>query len=108
MCPIVRTLEKNKSEVVIAGGFNIDLKINDKKTFSEHFDMLTDNSFYLKFTLPTILLIDNLLCKLSEATLNTISRILTKSSLTIGHILHCFVDRIPILQTSFMKELFNQ
>ncbi len=47
----------------------IDLKINDKNTFSECFDMLTNNSFYLKITLPIRLsnnhgtLIDNLLCK---------------------------------------------
>ncbi len=46
--------------------------------------MLTNNSFYPKVTLPTRLLnnhgtlIDNLLCKLSEATLNTTSGILIK------------------------------
>ncbi len=42
---MLRTLEK----VIIAGDFNIDLlKINDKNTFSEYFDMLTNNSFYPK------------------------------------------------------------
>ncbi len=49
LCPILKTLGKKKSEVIIAGDFNIDiLIINDKHTFSEYFDMLINNCFILK------------------------------------------------------------
>ncbi len=46
--------------------------------------MFTNHSFYLKITLPTRLsnkhgtLIDNVLCKLTETTLDTTSRVLIK------------------------------
>jgi hypothetical protein len=83
--PILDTLENNNNEVMITGDFNIDLlKINNKHVISEYFDMLTSHSFYPKITLPTRLsnkhgtLIDNIFCKLTEATLNTTSGILTK------------------------------
>jgi len=80
---MLKTLEASKNEAIIAGDFNIDLlKLNDKQIFSEYFDMLTSNSFYPKITLPTRLsnnhatLIDNFMCKLTEATLSTISGVL--------------------------------
>ncbi len=75
-------LEKNNSEVIISGNFNIDLlKLNAKQVISDYFDMFTNHSFYLKITLLTRLsnkhgtLIDNFLCKLTEATLDTTSGI---------------------------------
>ncbi len=85
LSPVLKSLEKNKSEVIVSGDFYIDLlKINNKQAFSDYFDMLTNNSFYPKITLPTRLsnkhgtLIDNIFCKLTETTLDTISGILIK------------------------------
>ena len=61
-----------KSEVIIAGDFNINLlKINEKEYCSEFYDTLTGFSFFPKITFPTRFsslngtLIDNLLCKIS-------------------------------------------
>ncbi len=78
-------LEKNNKEVILAGDFNIDLlKLNEKNIISEYFDMITNNSFYPKITVPTRLtnnhgkLINKFLCKLSENTLDTTSGVLTK------------------------------
>ncbi len=85
LSPILNLLEKNNSEVIVSGDFNIDvLKLNDKQVISDYFDMFTNHSFYPKITLPTRLsnkhgtLIDNFLCKLTEATLDTTSGILSK------------------------------
>ncbi len=82
---VLKSLEKNKCEVIASVDFNIDLlKINNKQVFRDYFDMLTNNSFYPKITLPTRLSnkhgtrIDNLFCKLTETTLDTISGILIK------------------------------
>ena len=79
----LKVLASSNNEAIIAGDFNIDLlKINDRPIFSDYFDMLMSNSFYPKITLPTRLsnnhgtLIDNILCKLSETTLDTVSGIL--------------------------------
>lgn len=58
------------------------MKINEKPIISEYLDTLTSHSFYPKITLPTRLtnnngtLIDNMLCKLTECTLDTTSGIL--------------------------------
>ena len=85
LSPVLKSLEKNNSEVIMSGDFNIDLlKLNDKQVISDYFDMLTNHSFYPKITLPTRLsnkhgtLIDNFLCKLTEATIDTTSGILIK------------------------------
>ncbi len=49
LSPVLKSLEKNKSEVIVSGAFNIDLfKINNKQVFSDYYDMLTNNSFYPK------------------------------------------------------------
>ncbi len=54
LSPVLKSLEKNKSEVIVSGDFNIDLlKINNKQVFSDYFDMLTNNSLCPKITLPT-------------------------------------------------------
>jgi hypothetical protein len=83
--PILNSLESNNNDVIIAGDFNIDLlHINDTQSYSDFFDMLTSHSFYPKITLPTRLsnkhgtLIDNLFCKLTEASLDTTSGVLIK------------------------------
>ncbi len=83
--PILNNLEPSNSDVIIAGDYNMDLlKINDKPKLSQYFEMLTNNRFFPKITLPTRLslkhgtLIDNFFCKLSEHTLETTSGILIK------------------------------
>ena len=54
--PLLPSLENENSECIISGDFNIDLlKIHDKVAFSEFFDLMTENSFYPKITLPTAL-----------------------------------------------------
>ena len=85
LTPVLADLESNNSEKIMTGDFNIDLlKIHDKAIFSEYFDLLTSHSFFPKITLPTRFsnnhgtLIDNIFCKLSEATLDTTSGILIK------------------------------
>lgn len=83
--PFVKQLESGNTDTAITGDFNIDLlDINKRQIYGEYFDMLTDNSFFPKITLPTRLdkysatLIDNIFCKLTENTLHTTSGILTK------------------------------
>ncbi len=83
--PILLNLDKNNKDVILAGDFNIDLlKINQKHIISKYFDMLTSNSFYPKKNVPTRLksthgtLIDNILCKLTDNTLDITSEVLIK------------------------------
>ena len=70
LLPILEELEKNNSEILIFGDFNVDfLKINEKRIFAEIFDTFTTHSYLPLITLPTRLsgnrgsLIDNCLCK---------------------------------------------
>ncbi len=81
----IKMLESNKNEAIITGDFNLDLlKLNENNIISEYFDMLTSKIFYPKITLPTRLtinhgtLIDNIFCKLTEHTLDTLSGILIR------------------------------
>ena len=83
LTPTLDKLNKRKTEVVIAGDYNIDLlKINEKAILSEYFDMLTTNNFIPKITLPTRIssrsatLIDNFLCNISPLSSETLSGIL--------------------------------
>ncbi len=51
---ILNNLESSDSDVIIAEDYNIDLlRINDKPKISQYFDILTNNSFFPKITLPT-------------------------------------------------------
>ena len=75
--------ESNNTDVLIAGDYNINLlDINNKQVISNYFDTIISHSFYPKITLPTRLtnsngtLIDNILCKLTETSLDTTSGIL--------------------------------
>ncbi len=93
--PLLVSMEKENSECIVAGDFNIDLlKINEKAFFSEFFDTLTENTFYPKITLPTRFmntcgtLIDNLYCKLTKNTIDNTSGILIKRFLIINLTLH--------------------
>ena len=79
----LKTLESNNTDTLIAGDFNIDLlKVNNVTAISDYFDTITSHSFYPKITLPTRLTnsngtcIDNILCKLTESTIDTTSGIL--------------------------------
>ncbi len=73
-----------------------------KNALSESFDMMTENSFYPKITLPIRFsnkhgtLIDNIFCKLTEMTLNTSSDILIKK----------FSDCSPYF--TFLNDIFHK
>ena len=85
MTPILCDFEKQNTEVLISGDFNIDLlKVNRRQIFNDFLDCLITNSFFSKITLPTRLsstsatLIDNFFCKLTHNTLQCTSGILMK------------------------------
>ena len=76
MTPLLCDFEKQNTEVLISGDFNIDLlKVNKRQIYNEFIDCLMTNSFFPKITLPTRLsstsatLIDNFFCKLTHSTL---------------------------------------
>ena len=51
--PILSDFE-SKSDIIIAGDYNIDLlKVLEKPVFSEYFDAVTALKFFPKITLPT-------------------------------------------------------
>ena len=81
--PILSDFGKSKSDVIIAGDYNIDLlKVLEKPVFSEYFDAFTALNFFPKITLPTrfskksCTLIDNFLCKCSHRLSESIAGIL--------------------------------
>ena len=83
---ILAILNKSKHEVIIAGDFNIDLlKVNTNIHAHEFFHTLIAQSFIPKITLPTrfsdlrCTLIDNFLCKLSPAILDSSAAIFTNN-----------------------------
>ena len=91
-----------KSEVIIAGYFNINLlKINEKEYCSEFYDTLTGFSFFPKITFPTRFsslngtLIDNLFCKISELMLESTAGILIKQ-FSDHHPYFIFSDNAPV------------
>ena len=80
---------ENKKEVIITGDFNINLlKINEKYIFCEFLKSLIGHSYFPKITFPTRFsrtsgtLIDNFFCKLTRATFDITSGILTKALFT--------------------------
>ena len=86
LVPILTQLNKSKSEVVIAGDFNIDLlKLNENNIVSNFFDIITSQMFHPTITLPTrfsdkrCTLIDNFYCKYSPAIMNSTTGILTNN-----------------------------
>ena len=71
-------LQNQKSEIIIAGDYNIDLfRLKEKPMFNEYFDSVLGSGFFPKITLPTRFskqsgtLIDNFPCKLSPYYSNT-------------------------------------
>ena len=86
LVPILTQLKKSKSEVVIAGDFNLDLlKLNENNIVSNFFDIITSQMFHPTITLPTrfsdkrCTLIDNFYCKYSPAIMNSTTGILTNN-----------------------------
>ena len=81
---VLAKLERSHSDVIIAGDFNIDLKIHEKPIFGDYFDAITGHSFSPKITLPTRFsnlngtLIDNFLYKISQCLLKNNCRHNTK------------------------------
>ena len=81
--PIIRQLEDLNNEIVLTGDFNINLlKINTRDIFTEFFDTLTSHSFFPTITFPTRFsnrngtLIDIFFCKLTEASISSLSGII--------------------------------
>ena len=81
--PLLDELNKSKADIVCAGDFNIDLlKINQRTKYSEFFDLMIQNNYLPKITLPTRFarhscsLLDNIYCKLSNETIGTSAGIL--------------------------------
>ena len=94
--PLLDKLNSSKSEIAISGDFNIDLlKINARNKYFEFFDLMVQNSFFPKITLPTRFakyscsLLDNILCKYSDAVISTTSGILLNN---ISDHLLCFTS----------------
>ena len=82
---ILAILTKYKSDVIIAGDFNIYnimLKINENNHVSNFFNTVTSHTFFPKITLPTrfsdrsCTLVDHFLCKLSPTIINSKAGIL--------------------------------
>ena len=91
-------LDKRISEIILAGDYNIDLlQINCKRIVGEFFYLLTSHSFYPQITLPTRLstmrgnLIDNIFCKLSTTTCQTLHPCLPVGCRTISLVLFRFL-----------------
>ena len=87
--------EHTNSELILTGDTNINLlKVNEKEKCGEFFDILTSFSLYLKITLPTRFsqsngtLIDNIFCKISNKTLDSIAGIILKQ---FSDHLPCFI-----------------
>ena len=86
LVPILTQLNKSKSEVVIAGDFNLYLlKLNENNIVSNFFDIISSQMFHPTITLPTrfsdkrCTLIDNFYCKYSPAIMNSTTGILTNN-----------------------------
>ena len=81
--PVLTYLNNSKAELIIGGDWNINLlKINERPAFSDFLDKMLNNSLCPKITLPTRFssrsasLIDNIYCKISDNTIDTISGVI--------------------------------
>jgi hypothetical protein len=82
---VLKYFESSQSEVIISGDYNINLlKVNENDHINNFFNVVTSHSYFPALTLPTRLsqrsatLIDNFYCRLSDATINSVSGILIK------------------------------
>ena len=93
--PFVLQLGKEKNDSIIVGDFNINLlDVNEKYSYYEYLDLFLNNGFSPKITLPTrfskhsCTLIDQIFCKISENTLNSVAGIICSQ---ISDHLPCFI-----------------
>ena len=105
---ILSEMENQNSDAIICGDFNINLlKINEKETIGDVFEMMCSKSFFPKITLPTRFslrngtLIDNIFCKISDTTLNTPSGILIKTF--SDHHPYISTFKIPNIKEKYIK-----
>ena len=105
---ILSEIENQNSDAIICGDFNINLlKINEKETICDFFEMICSKSFFPKITLPTRFslrngtLIDNIFCKISDTTLNTPSGILIKTF--SDHHPYISTFKIPDVKDKYIK-----
>ena len=81
--PILNYLNNSKAEYMIGGDWNINLlKVNERPVFSDFLDLMFNKGMCPKITLPTRFstqsasLIDNIFCKISDNTIDTLSGII--------------------------------
>ena len=81
--PILQKIDKEKCDVALAGDWNINLLLlNERLKFQKFFDELTNCSLFPKITYPTRIgnqrctLIDNIFCKLTENTSNSVAGVI--------------------------------
>ena len=93
---ILDDFQRQRSEVIIAGDYNIDLlKLQSKPIINEYFENILSHGFVPKITLPTRItehsktLIDNFFVKLSN----------NLSETTAGILTHCMSDHQPYFVT---------
>ena len=94
LAPIISSISKSSSHVIIAGDFNIDLlHINKRSEFQKYFDLFVTHGFFPKITVPTRCsqssssLIDQMFCKLKDP----------KQHLSSCVIKSCMSDHFPYL-----------
>ena len=83
LSPIIAKLGKEQSETILVGNFNIDLlKVNERQTFADYLDLFYTNSLISMISLPTrfssanCTLIDQVFCKMSNATSCSTARVI--------------------------------
>ena len=103
--PVTNTLSKGKTNTVISGDFNINLlEINDRLKYQEFFDLMITQGFFPKIVFPTRFsktrgtLIDQLFCKLSNATQKCKS----------GIIHSCMSDHLPYFTCIDINKSVNE
>ena len=81
-----QTFKDRNYDIIIGGDMNIDLlKIKEKDSVNEYFDMIVSSGFFPRITLPTRIsnssatLIDNFLCKITKHSSNSVAGILLTS-----------------------------
>ena len=81
--PVINSLARKNSNVILTGDFNINLlQVNEREAYQDYLDNLMSQGFYPKITFPTRFstktcsLLDQIFCKLSHDTIDTYSAII--------------------------------
>ena len=105
---ILSEIENQNSDAIICGDFNLNLlRINEKETVCDYFEIICSKSFFPKIALPTRFslrngtLIDNIFCKISDTTLNTPSGIPLKTFSDHNPYISTF--KIPDVKDKYIK-----